>query len=167
MATNKIYLADGTTITWTDTGGTYAMDMGNLAAAAVRAGAQGDLGASPRPRRYYWSFLCDGFTAASVVGETVLIYLAFGRSTTDIDGALTSSDVGSAVAVLPNLKWIGTATVQTTVADDDLRVSGEIVIPSRYVTPVVWNNTTKIFKTTSDTHIFRLTPIPPDIQAAA
>ena len=49
---NKVYIAEETAKTWTDTGGDYALDLGSLAADGVRVGAQGDLGAAPRADQY-------------------------------------------------------------------------------------------------------------------
>lgn len=162
---NKVYINAETELNWTDTGGTYTMDLGGLAADAVRVGAQGDLGAFPHSEWYSWRIHIDGFDTAPVVGEKVAIYLAQGRSTTDIDGDVGSSDAAGATADLPNLLGpIGFATVQTTTAADNLIASGVVRITSRYVSPVIHNDTADALLSTSDAHVFALTPIPPEVQ---
>lgn len=163
---NKIYVNQETAVVWTDSGGDYAMDMGGLAADAVRAGAQGDLGASPRASRYEWKLEIDGFDTAPVVGEELHIFLAFARDgdNTIIDGDLGTTDAGSSTVVLPNLLHIGTVTVQTTTAANELYISGIVEITARYVTPVVHNDTADALLSTADSHQFILIPSPPEVQ---
>jgi hypothetical protein len=161
---NKIYIAPETTIVWTDTGGDYAMDLGALAAAAVRVGAQGDLGTGSNPSLFFWQLVIDGFDTAPIVGEEIHAYLAFANDATDIDGDVGASDAAGVVAALPNLLHIGTVVVQTTTAANELITSGIVEIGSRYVSPVIHNDTADALLSTSDAHTFKLTPIPPEIQ---
>lgn len=161
---NKIYIAQETAIVWTDTGGDYAMDMGNLAAGAVRVGAQGDLGVAPRASRYGWQLVIDGFATAPVVGEAVYAYLAFSFDGTDIDGDVGASDAAGSTVQLPNLLPLGAAVVQTTTATNELMVSGIVDIVARYVSPVVHNATADALLGTSDAHTFKLWPMPPEVQ---
>jgi len=161
---NKVYINAETEIVWTDTGGDYAMDLGGLAAGSVRVGAQGDLGTFPHSGHFAWRVTIDGFDTAPVVGEVVHIYVAPGRSTTDIDGDVGSSDAAGATVDLPNLWHLGSAVVQTTTAADELIVSGTVFLPYRYVSPVIYNATADALLSTSDVHQFALTPIPPEVQ---
>ena len=164
---NKVYLAPETAIIWSDaayTGETYVMDLGGLAADGAHVGAQGDLGTGSNPQQFHWQFVVDGFDTAPVVGEQVHIFLAFSRDATDIDGDVGSADAAAATVDLPNLLHIGTAVVQTTTAGDELIISGIVEIGSRYVSPVVHNDTADVLLSTSDAHTFILTPIPPEIQ---
>jgi len=169
MAT-KTYIQPETAIVWTDSGGTYALDLGTTggAAGAVRAGAQGDLGAdaSGRADMYFWQLYIDGFDTAPVVGEAVQLYLALALdgSNTIIDGDLGTSDADSSTVVLPNLMHIGTVVVQTTTAANELVTSGYIQIAHRYVTPVVYNATADKLLSTSDGHKFTLVPMPYESQ---
>jgi len=160
---NKVYINEETTKTWTDTGGDYTMDLGALAADAVRVGAQGDLGAAPRPDQYSWKLVIDGFDTAPVVGETVDLYLAFSDGT-NIDGDVGVSDAAGATVDLPNLLFLGSAVVQTTTAGDNLIISGMVQIAQRYVSPVIHNNTADALLSTADSHKFILTPVPPEVQ---
>ena len=151
-----------TTKTWTDTGGDYAMDLGALAADAVRVGTQGDLGAAPRADQYSWKLVIDGFDTAPVVGETVDLYLAFSDGTY-VDGDVGTSDAAGATVDLPNLLFLGSAVVQTTTAGDNLIISGMVQIAQRYVSPVIHNNTQDALLSTADSHKFILTPVPPEV----
>lgn len=162
----KVYFTPETAIVWTDTGGDEILDLGSLAADAVRVGEIHDLGAAARSEWYEWKFICDGFDTAPVVGETVDLYLSFSDQATAgrEDGDVGVADGAGATADLPNLRYIGSATVQTTTAADELIVSGQVRITSRYVIPVVHNNTADALLGTSDSHRFELTPIPPEIQ---
>jgi hypothetical protein len=161
---NKVYQVDERALVWTDSGGDYALDLGGLATNTVRVGAQGDLGASPRAFRYFWQIVIDGFDSAPTVAEDVHIYLSFANDATDIDGDVGASDAAGAVADLPNLLHIGTVVVQTTTAGDELITSGIVEIGSRYVSPVIHNNTAVTLLSTADAHTFTLTPIPYEIQ---
>lgn len=160
---NKVYIAPETALTWTDTGGDYTMDLGSLAAAAVRVGARGDLGAASRSEMYEWRVVIDGFATAPVVGESVDVYLSTSDGTNE-DGDVGTADAAGATADLPNLQYLGQAVVQTTTAGDQLIASGLCRIGARYVSPVVHNNTADALNGTSDAHKFILTPIPPEIQ---
>ena len=164
---NEVLLKEGTALTWTDTGGDYALDLGGLAATTgVRAGTEGDLGASPRAGKYRWTLVIDGFNSPPQVGESVDLYLAFSHDGTQAtrDGDLSGTDGGSSTVVLPNLLFLGSAIVQTIVAADELVCSGEVYISHRYVTPVVHNQVGDILLSTSDAHKFILTPLKDEVQ---
>ena len=165
---NKVYINPETTLDWTDdtTSGDYTLDLGGLAADGVRVGDIGDLGAAPRAREYEWKLVVDGFATVPVVGETVDVYLSFSdqASAGREDGDVGVTDGAGATVDLPNLMWIGSARVQTTTAADELIVSGKVEITSRYVIPVVHNNTADALLGTSDAHHFELTPVPYEVQ---
>jgi hypothetical protein len=160
---NKIYINEETSKTWTDTAGDYTMDLGSLAADAVRVGQRGDLGAAPRADMYAWKLVIDGFDTAPVVGETVDLYLSFSDGLYE-DGRVGTSDAAGSTVQLPNLLFLGAASVQTVTASDELIISGLVNIPFRYVSPVVHNNTADALLGTSDAHKFILTPVPPEVQ---
>ena len=160
---NKVYIAEETAKTWTATGGDYTLDLGSLAADAVRGGAQGDLGAAPRADQYQFKLVIDGFDTAPVVGETVDLYLAFSDGTY-VDGDVGTADAAGFTADLPNLMYAGSASVQTITAGDNLIISGLVQITQRYVSPVIHNNTADALLGTADAHKFILTPVPPEVQ---
>lgn len=157
--TSKAYVLQETAITWTDSGGDYALDLGGLAADAWRAGTVGDLGSGARADRYELKVVIDGFDTAPVVGETVEVYLAFSDGT-NIDGDLSGTDGASSSVVAPNIQFALALTVQTTTAADELIASTTVDIVSRYVIPVVHNNTADALLSTADAHKVILTPMP-------
>ena len=160
---NKIYINEETSKTWTDTAGDYTMDLGSLAADAVRVGQQGDLGAAPRADMYAWKLVIDGFDTAPVVGETVDLYLSFSDGLYE-DGRVGTSDAAGSTVQLPNLLFLGAASVQTVTASDKLIISGTCQITQRYVSPVIHNNTADALLGTADSHKFILTPVPAEVQ---
>ena len=160
---NKVYIAEETAKTWTDTGGDYTLDLGSLSADGVKVGAQGDLGAAPRADQYQFKLVIDGFDTAPVVGETVDLYLAFSDGTY-VDGDVGTADAAGFTADLPNLMYAGSASVQTITAGDNLIISGLVQITQRYVSPVIHNNTADALLGTADAHKFILTPVPPEVQ---
>lgn len=163
---NKVYINAETSIDWSDTGGDEIMDMA-LAANAGRVGEQRDLGSAARAEWYEWRLFLDGFDTAPVVGETVDLYFAQSDGTYD-DGPVTFQDASdSALAstnLLPNLFFAGSCTVRSTTAADNLTASGVVRLTSRYVVPVVHNNTADALLSTADDHHLILTPIPPEVQ---
>ena len=164
---NLVYINEGTSLTWTDTGGDYALDLGGLSAGAVRAGTEGSLGAAPRSGMYRWTFVVDGWDSSPAVAETVDLYLAFSHDGTQAtrDGDLSGTDGAGTTVSLPNLLFLGSAVVQTTTAGDEIICSGIVQIFHRYITPVVHNRSAgDALLSTSDAHKFILTPIPAEIQ---
>lgn len=159
---NKILTLSETAIVWS-VGGTPDLDLGGLAAGAVRVGQQKDFGAAARSFEYDWHFFMDGFDTAPVVDEDVRIYLAFSDGT-NVDGNAGTADAAGATVGLPNMLRIGAAVVQTTTAGDNLIVSGHVQIWARYVSVVIHNNTADVLLSTADAHTFKLIPTPPEVQ---
>ena len=159
---NKIYTISETAVVWA-VGGTPDLDLGGLAADAVRVGQQKDFGASARAFEFDWHFFMDGFDTAPVVGENVNIYLAFSDGT-NVDGNVGTADAAGATVALPNLHQIGSVIVQTTTAGDNLIASGHLQIFARYVSVVIHNNTADALLGTADAHTFKLIPTPPEVQ---
>ena len=156
---NKIYVQEETAKVWTSSGGDYALTLSSVSAGAVRVGQQGDLGAAPRAGRYAWRFINDSFGSAPTVGHTVDVYWASGNGTYT-DGNVGTSDAAGSTAALPNLLFLGSATVQTTSTTDDIIISGIVELGARYGAPVIDNNTA----VTITGGRFELTPIPDEIQ---
>lgn len=140
-----------------------ALTFNNLAASAGRVGARKDLGSGSTSEWYSWRLTVQ-FDTAPVVGETVEIYLSTSDGTEE-DGQVGTADaaLGSSND-LANLKLIGILTVTSTDADHDMTASGICRIPTRYVSPVIYNNTADNLQATNDVSKFVLVPIPPEIQ---
>lgn len=161
---NKIYVLPETAIVWAVSGGNHVLTLSGLAAAAVRVGDRHDFGVAARSRLFEWFALIDGFDTAPVVAEGVDFYGASSNGTI-VDGGVGAVDAPAAVTDLPNLRqFLGTATVQTIVAADDLETSGVLEISSRFWSPVIHNNTVDALLGTADAHQFILIPVPDEIQ---
>ncbi len=147
---------------WRDTTGTLALTLNNLAAAAVRIGAQLDFGAGSTAEWFTW-LLTVQFETAPVVGERIEIYLSWSDGTRP-DGELGVADAAGDVNSIKNTKNIGGLTVTSTDATHNMTASGICRIPTRYVSPIIENATADNLKATNNTSGFTLTPIPPEQQ---
>ena len=163
MATSKQYVARETSTVWSDSAGDLVCTLNNLAAGAVRVGARLDIGASPTAEKYSWRFTCQ-FESAPVVGETIPIYLSWSDGTEE-DGQCGTADAAGDTNMIKNMKLIGVLVVTSTDAAHDMTASGTTKIPTRYVSPVIYNKTADNLKATNDTSEFTLTPAPPQMQA--
>jgi len=166
---NKIYVAPETTLTWTDTGGDELLNLSSLAPAGVAMGSFADLGAASRSEWYELEVFIDGFDTAPVVGETVDIYISQSNGTTGFDGSPSTDPTTSAqgtmtVNQLKNCLYVGSLSVYSTTAADNLRGRFIVRLPARYVSLLVHNNTVDALLGTLDAHTLKLTPIPPEVQ---
>ena len=164
---NKVYQNAESAVTWTDSGGDEDLDLGGLSAGSGRVGSYLDRTASARPSEYEWRLKIDGFDASPTVGETINVYLAQSDGTLH-DGPVGFNDTADAALastnILRNLRFVGQCVVRSTTAGDDLVASGRVKLTSRYVIPVIHNNTSVALLSTSDSHQLVLTPVPPEIQ---
>ena len=168
---NKVYINPETAFTWDNagTGAVNLMDLGGLAAAGLAMGTYQDLGVAPRSEFYQFEMLIDGFDTAPVVGEVITLYFSQSNSTTNFDGNPTTDPTSSAqgtitLAQAKNCLLAGVATVYSTTAADELKITGLVRIQSRYVAPVVYNGTADALLSTADAHLVTLTPVPQEIQ---
>ena len=160
---NKVLVARETPIVWSDTAGDLVMTLNALATTVARVGAQKDFGAGSTSEWYSWRLTVQ-FETPPVVGETVDVYLSTSDGTEE-DGqeGVADADVGDNGS-LKNMHYIGSLVVTTTDAAHDMTASGICRITTRYVSPVIHNNTADNLKATNDTGEFTLTPIPPEVQ---
>jgi hypothetical protein len=164
---SKDYIQAETTTQWDDAGTDKVMPFTGLAADAVVCGAALDLGAAPRPDEFTVEVTIDGFGTTTVVGEDVPIYFAQSEDGTNFDGSPntepTTTTAGAyTTAQLPNLLGPVDFLIQTDVtATTTLKVTSAVRLTSRYIAPVIHNNTADAFATTaSATHKVILTPKP-------
>jgi len=159
----KVYIARETPIVWSDTAGDLAMTLNNLAAGAGRVGAQKDFGAGSTAEWYSWRLTVQ-FATAPVVGETIEIYLSTSDGTEEDGQEGTANAALGSTNSLKNMRLIGVLVVTSTNASHDMTASGICRIDTRYVCPVIYNNTADNLKATNDTSEFTLTPIPAEVQ---
>ena len=162
MATSKQYVARETAVVWGDSGRDLVMTLNNLAAAALRLGAQHDWGVGSTPEWFTWRLTVQ-FETAPVVSETILIYLAWSDGAEE-DGQLGAADAAGDGNSVKNMKMIGALIVTSTDATHDMTASGICRIPTRYVSPCLHNNTADNLKASANGSEFTLTPIPPESQ---
>ncbi len=163
---NKTYVNEevGSAIVWTDdtTGGDETLDLGGLAVDGVRVGDRHDFGAAARSEWYEWRFVVDGFTTNPDIGCEIELYWATSDGT-NADGKVPTTDGAGDEDELPNMRYLGSA-----VAADDwetpIVASGIFRFTQRYGQPVVFNNTTSILESSSESHKVIITPIPPEVQ---
>ena len=155
---NESYLVRGTPIVWSDSGADLVITLNNLATVTGRVGARKDWGASPQPAYFIWRFTCQ-FETAPVVGESIGIYLAWSDGTEE-DGQVGTADAAlSALNKVKNLHRIGSLIVDVATVDIDFTASGECVMPDRYSSPVIVNNTVDNLQATANTSTFTMTPV--------
>ena len=170
-AASRTFVDPDATTEWTDaaTGGDELLDLGGLAAAGVVMGSYLDLGSLsnrfPKSLDYAYELLIDGFATAPIVGETVDLYFSQSNITTNFDGNPTTDPTDTVegamvAAALLNLTTAISASVYTTTAGDELKISGTVRLPLRYVSPVLHNDTVDALLGTSDAHSLKLTPLP-------
>lgn len=159
-----VYRARETAITWRSTGGSLAITLTTLGAAAGRQGAVQDFGASADVSRLYvWrAFL--RFNTAPVLGEVVEIYGKTGDGTNRDNDDGTGDIVVSAVDKLNNLTRIGSLVVDEAATGVTMSASGLIALSSREFMPVFWNGTADALSSTAADNGFDLVPVPDNIQ---
>ncbi len=117
-----------------------SMDFDTMVAGTVEVGEQWDRGKIRHlVERFKWRFTIQ-FEAAPVVGEIIEIYLALGDGV-NIDGEPGAVAAAGDVNMLRNMLQIGTLAVSSVDADHTMSTSGVCLIPARYVSPVIFNNT--------------------------
>ena len=167
---SAIKLNVGTTLTWKDSGGDYALTLSALATVAARVGAVADLGAWPRAAAWRWYMECE-WTSAPTIDGTLDLHMGFWDNDTGPAnpwGQLPSTDTGYAAAAAglskrKNLKYIGRVVVETS-AVGPFSAGGVFMAPARYCSPLVYNAASVALATSSTKHFIRLTPIFPEGQ---
>lgn len=164
---NLVKLNVGTTLTWKDSGGDYVITASSLAAITGRGGAVGDLGAWPHARRFRW-YLETAWVANPTAGQGLELWFALWDNDTGPAmpwGQVSAADAAVTLAQLQNCMPAGQVIAEA--AATSLYSSGGVVdLPARYVTPILYNNsTTKALAAVGTTPtILRLTPIMDEIQ---
>lgn len=167
MPTSRIYQRNETPITWTDTTGTHAITLNNLATVAGRQGAVhdfGDASVTPRAREFAWRFYCQ-FATLPVVGEIVEIYWKSGDGTNYDNDDGTGDIALSATDKTRNLLLLGVLVVDEAATGVTMSVSGgPIELPHRYGMPVIYNATADNLVASNNLNGFDLIPIPMESQ---
>ena len=169
MTTQAIYEKRGTPVVFTNTGGNELLNVRALAAATGRLSSFLDRGAGAAPCEYEVRAY-TAWVATVTVGEALRIGL-FQSDGTHSDAGVTYHDMNDAALTLVQMNactsYVGSVAAHT--ADTNEKgASWRIMVTSRYVAVGVYN--TSAAKTLVDSDggtAVILTPIYPDIQAAA
>lgn len=165
MTTNAVLDKQGTSITFTKSGGdvVFSLDDG-VDAGNGQCSDQWDRGAgASRPTLYKWEAYIK-WVATPTLGDVVRIYLW--------DATTTAGDIVADGDVTPetkfgNFRLIG-QVVCINAGDQVFYGTGLVTIFGRYVNLGVWNaSATKDLNATANVSKIILTPFNPDIQAAA
>lgn len=162
---NKIYTVQETAIVFADSSQTpdENLTLSALAAAASRISARHDRGAAAKTRLFEWRATVQMATAG-VIGETHQLYLSTSDGTNP-DGEEGTADAAvSSANKLRNMQFFGAIIVDTTSTDTDITASGLVLINSRYVSVVLFNNTADALRTNTGVHSVALTPLVEEIQ---
>ena len=170
MAVSASYLDVSTTKVWADSGGDYVMTGSALATVAARVGARGDLGAWPHSGTWRWYLETEWASAPTVDGMLELYFGGWDNDTgpANPQAQMPSTDTGYAAAAAglskrKNLIFAGGVVAETS-AVGPFSSSGLIVLPWRYVSPMIYNGGSTALKTSSTSTFLRLTPVFPEQQ---
>src|ERR1019366_4479827 len=106
MATQNVYVSEGTSYTFKSSGGTVLWTPDTIALGTGRISAVWDRGASPRPVRYKWRMQCQ-WAATATSGDMLRLYIITSNASAtaaQTDGEFTFGDAAitsSAPAELP------------------------------------------------------------------
>lgn len=148
-------IADGTSITWKPTGGTYSFNVTGLATASMFQGASGDLGASRTA--LYTAVLQTKFVSAPTTGTVVRLALAW-----SIDGITFSAGLSGTAGAVTNLGKINQLDELRFLSADGSTgvqlIAMNIRPKARYVLPVLYNVSGIALSSTAADHCFTLVP---------
>lgn len=168
MADGDVLWNEGTTITWTDSGGDEQLDLGGPDGDSgdICVGSYHDFGVGPRAFDYRLHINIDGFNTSPVVGQQVQVYITEGQTSNVFTGPETpndTTDTSGDIDRLPNLLGPFFATVWSTVAGNSIVASYQFRSSMRYLAPVVYNATNDDFLSTGDLHVVSITPLYPSV----
>lgn len=169
MSTQAVYEKRGTPVVFTNTGGTKLLNMKGLGAATGRLSAFLDRGEGAAPGEYEVRAYCS-WVANPTVGEALNVAIVESDGThTDAGLAYhATNDAALTLVAFNALPVVACSVVAHTADTAEKGSNGKVWITSRYVAIGVYN--TSAGKTLTDTDSVSavvLTPIYPDIQAAA
>lgn len=164
MSVNYADLTPGTAITWTNTGGTKAMNMKSLANAGIQQGVKSDTlvdGTKGFPE--ILEVIAETKLAvAPTSGNEFLIYFGFSKNATAANenpGGLTGADaaVGNADQ-LPQLTFVGSIVMSNSLGTGVQRQRMEVRPKAEYFIPVAQNSTGQATSSTDGETVITVRP---------
>lgn len=168
----EILEKSGTSIVWTSSGGTYALDASSLANDAARQGAKGDLGATRAPLFVVTCQIRTGGTAPTA-GEVVRVFWSSSPSATagtENDGGASGADAAytgyssNLNDSLRDLISLGEIPLTNLTNQIHIAVIGSFKPPARYGMPIIVNRSGQTLHATGTDHRITLRPIIPESQ---
>jgi hypothetical protein len=156
----SIKQTQGTTLTWTSSGGDHVLDLGSLANAAGRQGDKHDFTAT-FPECVRIELLID-FNVAPTAGNTVDVYWSSSDDGTDFDGECAGSDGAySTQSDTARLHFVGCLSASASTSPQ--RASWVFYLPARYGVPVVRNSSGQALTSVGTDQVLTVTPLVGDI----
>lgn len=169
MATQAVFTKRGTPVVFTNTGGDKTLNGKGLAAVTGRLSAFLDLGAGAKPEVYEVAVYTK-WTANPAVTDTLRVGL-FVSDGTHSDAGVAYDASNDAALTLAQMNACSTVCRPVLAHTDDANEKMSLTIAllcARYVAVGIYNaSTTKALLDTDSVTAVVLTPIYPDIQAAA
>jgi hypothetical protein len=169
MTTQAIYEKRGTAVTFVNTGGDKTLNMKALAAVTGRLSAFADRGAGAAPGEYEVRAYCP-WVANPTVGESLQVWIVESDGT-HTDGGATydaTNDAAFLLVVANACPNYALAVIAHTADTAEKGAKGMVRITSRYYAVGVYNaSAAKTLADTNSVSAVVVTPIYPDVQAAA
>lgn len=168
-AANKIYIAPETAVIFRDTGGDEVIDTTSLSQNEVAVSSIVDLGAGSHSPDFAVTFIAHGWATAPVAGDTINLYVAFGTSTTQLDGEYTTlptdSTAGVALqSITDNVDRLTGIVGTSTATNATIQVSASFRSIFRYIVFIVENLASGADDLSATGVEIILTPVPLEIQ---
>lgn len=155
---SEILVKDGSSVTWRDGGGTYAMDLTGLATNTGRVGPSHDRGAT-RSRRISLTLEVT-FGTNPTDATSVDVYLATSPDGgTTWDGGLSAGDAAlGSTDTLRQLLYVGSVILDAVTTTQ--QATWELELGARYLVPVIYNNNSgQSTDTTAANNVLTLIPL--------
>ena len=158
---NEILQKQLTSVTWKSSGGTRAITLTSLGAAAGRKGANHDFGATFGARCMVE--LLTKFAVAPTAGTTIDIYWSSSRDNSSYDSATSGTDSAFTDTDLnKQMHYVGSLFSDNTTSAQ--QQSWLFFLPGRYGYPVVYNATGQALSATAGDHVLTITPLVDEVQ---
>jgi len=158
---NEIKVKQGTTVTWTSSGGDEAINLASLANGDGRSGDEHDFGATFAGRAHVQMTL--DFNAAPTAGATVDLYWSSSADGTDYDGECSASGTAyNSEADMKRLHYVGALVCSNDT--DPQRASWVMFMPTRYGLPVVSNQSGQALTSSGTAQTIKVTELIDEVQ---
>ena len=158
---NEFLQKQGTSITWTSSGGDETLTLTSLADGNGRAGDEHDFGETHAPRVRIALYIDPN--AAPDAGKTFDVRWSSSQDGTRYDGECSGSDEAyNSEDDMKRLHWVGALSCSN---DTDPQYASWVInLPTRYGLPVVSNQSGQVLTNVGTDQIITVTPLIDEIQ---